>query len=146
MMTKFRLVVFPGHGDHKIHMVHVVDVATLIGCVAETGASGFFNAADPDPLSIRQWIEEIAAELGVPHVRKISVPLFAVNCLSWLCGYRLLAREQLLMLKLPHVLSIDESLAIGWRPQFSNARIARDIARHIARTQALRAGISRQKQ
>ncbi len=31
-----------------------------------------------------------------------------MKCLAWLSGYRLLAREQVLMLELPHVLSIDE--------------------------------------
>jgi nucleoside-diphosphate-sugar epimerase len=143
MMTKFGLVAFPGHGNHKIHMVHVLDVASLIYRVAETRAAGFFNAADPDPLSIRQWIDEISAELGVRHVRKIAIPLLPVKWISSLSGYRLLAREQLLMLELQHVLSIDESLAIGWRPQFSNARIARDIAVHINRSAAARPGLSR---
>jgi nucleoside-diphosphate-sugar epimerase len=138
MMTKFGFVAFPGHGRHKVHMVHVIDVASLIYRVAETRASGLFNAADPDPLSIREWIDEIAAELGVSGVRKISIPLLPVKCISWASGYRLLAREQLLMLKLQHVLSTDESLAIGWRPRFSNGRIARDIALHINRGAALR--------
>ncbi|CAB3776381.1 hypothetical protein LMG28614_00203 [Paraburkholderia ultramafica] len=145
MMTKFGFVAFPGRGEHKIHMVHVIDVASLIYRVAETRASGFFNAADPEPLSIRQWIDEIAAELRVEHVRKVSIPLLPVKWLSTIAGYRLLAREQLLMLELQHVLSIDESLAIGWRPQFSNARIARDIAVHINRSGAERPGLSRSK-
>ncbi|MFL9960547.1 NAD(P)-dependent oxidoreductase [Paraburkholderia sediminicola] len=144
MMTKLGIVAFPGHGKHKIHMVHVVDVASLIYRVAETRASGLFNAADPDPLSIREWIDEIAAELGVRRVRKISIPLLPVMFLSWASGYRVLAREQLLMLKLQHVLSIDESLAIGWRPRFSNARIARDIAVHINRGAALQTARKRE--
>ena len=137
-MTKFGFVAFPGRGDHKIHMVHVVDVASLIYRVAEIRASGFFNAASPDPLSIRQWIDEIAEELGVQHPRAVSIPLLPVKWLSWLSCYRLLAREQLLMLELQHVLSIEKSLGIGWRPQFSNARIARDIAAHINRSQTVR--------
>ncbi|WP_233804746.1 hypothetical protein [Paraburkholderia sp. HP33-1] len=41
------------------------------------------------------------------------------------------------MLKLQHVLSTDESLAIGWCPRFSNARIAGAIADHINRSAAL---------
>ena len=137
MMTKLGIVVFPGRGEHKIHMVHVADVASLICRVAEVRASGFFNAAAPEPLSIRQWIDEIKDELGIRRTRKISIPLFPVKCLAWLSGYRLLAREQVLMLELPHVLSIDESLALGWRPEFVNARIARDIAAHINRSAAL---------
>ena len=67
-------------------------------------------------------------------MRKISFPLGPLTLLCALLGYRLLAGEQLLMLRLPHVLSIDSSLRLGWRlAEFSNARIARDIARHIAR-------------
>jgi nucleoside-diphosphate-sugar epimerase len=144
MMKKFGFVAFPGRGDHKIHMVHVIDVASLIYRVAETRASGFFNAADPDPLSIREWIDEIAAELGVRDVKNVSIPLLPVSFLSWMSGYRLLAREQLLMLKLQHVLSIDESLAIGWRPRYSNGRIARDIAAHINRSTDLQAARKRE--
>jgi nucleoside-diphosphate-sugar epimerase len=144
MMKKFGFVAFPGRGDHKIHMVHVIDVASLIYRVAETRASGFFNAADPDPLSIREWIDEIAAELGVRDVKNVSIPLLPVSFLSWMSGYRLLAREQLLMLKLQHVLSIDDSLAIGWRPRYSNGRIARDIAAHINRSTDLQAARKRE--
>jgi nucleoside-diphosphate-sugar epimerase len=133
MMKKFGFVVFPGRGKHKIHMVHVTDVASLILRIAEVRASGFFNAAAPDPLSIRQWIAEIKDELGIKRVISLSIPLLPVKWLSRLFCYRLLAREQLLMLELPHVLSIQESLAIGWKPKFSNAKIARDIATHINR-------------
>ena len=131
LMKMFGVVVFPGRGDHKIHMVHVIDVASLIVQIANVKASGFFNAAAPDPLSIRQWINEIKDELDIKKVMPIAIPLLPVQWLSQLLGYRLLAREQLLMLKFPHVLTIDESLAIGWQPQFSNSRIARDIANHI---------------
>lgn len=132
MMQKRGMVVFPGQGTHKIHMVHVVDVASLILQLAKTRASGFYNAAAPDPLSISEWIDEIADELHISKVRKISLPLLPVQLISSAVGYRLLAREQLLMLRLPHVLSIDKSLATGWTPKFTNARIARDIARYIA--------------
>ena len=133
MMKRFGFVVFPGRGAHKIHMVHVADVASLILRIAEVRAAGFYNAAAPEPLSIRQWIDEIKDELGIKRVIKLTVPLLPVKWLSWLLGYRLLAREQLLMLELTHVLSIQESLAIGWQPRFSNAKIARDIALHVAR-------------
>lgn len=132
-MAKHGFVVFPGRGEHPIHMVHVADVASLILRIAEIRARGFYNAAAPEPLSIRQWVDEIGNILGISAVIKLPIPLLPVKWLSWLCGYRLLAREQLLMLALPHVLSISESLAIGWQPRFTNAEIVRDIARHIDR-------------
>ena len=133
MMKRYGCVVFPGQGEHKIHMVHVSDVAGLILRIALLRASGFFNAAAPEPLSIRQWIEQIKDELRIKRVVPLSIPFLPVKCLSWLSCYRILAREQLLMLELPHVLSVEESLALGWKPKFTNARIARDIAVHISR-------------
>jgi nucleoside-diphosphate-sugar epimerase len=133
LMKKFGFVIYPGAGTHPVHMVHVRDVAGLIVLIAQARASGWFNAAAPEPLSIVEWVEEIADELNFGRVKKISLPLGTLTLLSALLGYRLLAREQLLMLRLPHVLSIDSSVRLGWKPEFSNARIARDIARHIAR-------------
>ena len=132
-MAKYGFVAFPGRGEQPIHMVHVADVASLILRIAEIRARGFYNAAAPEPLSIRQWVDEIGAVLGLGAIIKLPIPLLPVKWLSWLCGYRLLAREQLLMLELPHVLSINESLAIAWQPRFTNAEIVRDIARHIDR-------------
>jgi nucleoside-diphosphate-sugar epimerase len=133
MMKKYGVVAFPGRGDHQIHMVHVEDVASLIVQIAKVRAKGLFNAAAPEPLSIRQWIDEIKDELGFAKVKKLSIPLAPVKMLSSLLGYRLLAREQLLMLGIPHVLSIDESINIGWKPKFTNSRIVRDIAAYVDR-------------
>lgn len=42
--------------------------------------------------------------------------------------------EQAVVAETSARLWIDESLKISWRPQFFNARIARDLARHILRT------------
>lgn len=133
LMKKYGLVIFPGKGTHPVSMVHVEDVASLIVLIANTGAVGFFNAAAPEPLSICQWIDEIKDELGIKRVSKIPLPLLPIKLLSRLCGYRLLAKEQLLMLEAPHVLSIDESLAIGWQPKYNNSKIVRDIAIYIDR-------------
>jgi nucleoside-diphosphate-sugar epimerase len=127
-------VAIPGAGRHKTSMVHVDDVASLIGCVVDSEAQGVFNAAAPDPLSIEQWIDEISRELRLGTVRRIHLPLAPIHMLSAVTGYRILAREQLLMLAQPHVLGIEESLAIGWRPRFDNAQIVKDIARHISET------------
>lgn len=131
-MAGHGFVAFPGQGRHRIHMVHVADVAALILRIAEIRSSGFFNAAAPDPLSIRQWIDEIGVALNLHRIVKFSIPLLPVKWLAWLSCYRLLAREQVLMLEHPHVLKIDESLAIGWQPEFTNARIIAEIARHVA--------------
>lgn len=131
-IKKLGIVVFPGAGNHKINMVHVHDVASLILCVVAAKGSGFYNAAAPDAMSIRGWIAEIQSEIGVKKVHVFSIWLLPIMVLSWLTGYRVLAREQLMMLKREHVLSIKKSLEIGWTPKYTNAQIARDIARYIS--------------
>jgi nucleoside-diphosphate-sugar epimerase len=137
MICRRGMVAFPGSGAHKVHMVHVEDVARLILAISAKRASGLFNAAAPEPLSIREWVQEIQKELRIDKVQVISLPLAPIAFLSRILGYRLLAREQLLMLKYPHVLDISESLALGWKPERSNAKIVHDTARHIVDTRKL---------
>jgi nucleoside-diphosphate-sugar epimerase len=132
MMTSRGVVVFPGTGRHKTSMVHVQDVASLLTCIVESTATGYFNAAAPRPLSIQDWIDEIERELDLKPVRRIQPPLAPIHALAALSRYRLLAREQLLMLGQSHVLTTDESIALGWQPRHDNAAIVRDIARYIA--------------
>lgn len=133
MMKRQGLVVFPGTGMHPTSMVHVKDVASLIACIIESSAVGLFNAAAPSPLSILGWVDEIEDELELKPVTRVTLPLAPVRLLAAATGFRLLAREQLLMLAQPHVLNTDESLAIGWRPRFNNAQIVRDIALYISK-------------
>jgi nucleoside-diphosphate-sugar epimerase len=133
LMKKYGVVLYPGNGLHKTHMIHVEDAASLILTIAENRASGYFNAAAPEPLSISEWVDQIQDVLRIPRVVRMSLPLPPVWALSMLTGYRLLAREQLLMLKYRHVLDIEKSLGIGWQPKYTNAEIVRDIAIHINR-------------
>ena len=126
------LVLYPGRGEHPIAMVHVDDVAELVATVIERGARGLFNASAHEALSIAQWATHIAEELDTPAPRHVRLPLALLAALAAASGWRLLAREQVLMLGQPHVLDIADSLALGWRPQHDATRIVRDIARHIA--------------
>jgi hypothetical protein len=43
----------------------------------------------------------------------------------------LLAAEQLLMLRYPHVLDVAQSLALGWRPRWDNTGILRETVRAL---------------
>jgi nucleoside-diphosphate-sugar epimerase len=131
-MTQWRVAVVPGGGHHKTHLVHVRDTASLICLVVERRATGVFNAAAPDPLSIDEWITAIESALRIRSVRRIHPPLAAVTLASRLTGYRLLAPEQLLMLKMPHVLSTAGSVALGWTARYDNAQIVQDTARSLA--------------
>jgi nucleoside-diphosphate-sugar epimerase len=127
-------VLYPGRGEHATGMVHVDDVAELVALVVDRGAGGLFNAACPSPLSIAEWAAVIADELGLPPPRQTRLPLLPVALLAAASGWRLLAREQMLMLAQPHVLDIRDSLALGWQPRHDSRRIVRDIARHIVST------------
>jgi nucleoside-diphosphate-sugar epimerase len=133
MMKKYGVVFYPGKGLHKTHMIHVEDVASLILAISENQVSGYFNAAAPEPLSISEWVDQIQVTLKIPPVVRVSLPLLPVKALSMMMGYRLLAREQLLMLKYQHILDIERSINIGWQPKYTNAEIVRDIAIHINR-------------
>jgi len=104
----------------------------LIVMILEQQRTGNFNAASPGPLSIQQWITEIQDELHLRKIRTLHLPLGPVEFISRSFAYHPLAKEQLLMLRYPHVLSIDESLAIGWKPDYNNARIVRETARALA--------------
>lgn len=132
-MQRLRTVIYPGAGRHKVHVVHVQDAASLIATVIEKRATGRFNAASPEPLSIAEWVDEIASELKLDGIRSVHLPLWPIELVSTAIRYRVLAREQLLMLRFPHVLSIQEGLRLGWTPRFTNSRIVRETARALAR-------------
>lgn len=131
-IKKFNLAIFPGSGEHKIALVHVDDVAQLILQIANTSSTGYFNAAADDALSIREWIDIISDVLKKTNTLNISIPLKPIQILSKLIGYRILAREQLLMLSMSHVLDISKSKSIGWKPIFSANQIVRDMTNYIA--------------
>lgn len=130
-IARFGIAVFPGRGAHPVHMVHVEDAASLLVRVVAQGATGIFNAASPGPLSIEQWADAVGEELGVPHVRRIRLPLAPIQAASGATGYRLLAAEQLLMLRYPHVLDAASGLALGWRPRWDNREILRETVRAL---------------
>jgi nucleoside-diphosphate-sugar epimerase len=130
-IARFGVAVFPGDGGHPVHMVHVEDAASLLVRVVERGAAGIFNAASPGPLSISQWVDVIAGEIGVTRVRRIRLPLAPIRGISAATGYRLLAAEQLLMLRYPHVLDVAQSLALGWQPRWENTEILRETVRAL---------------
>jgi nucleoside-diphosphate-sugar epimerase len=130
-MRRWHTAVCPGPGTHKIHLVHVHDAAALIVQVVARRSTGRFNVASAQPLSIVEWIAEMAEELGLFRVHRLTLPLGPIEIASAASRYRLLAREQVLMLRFRHVLSIEESLALGWTPRYTNAQIVRETARTL---------------
>lgn len=133
-IVKHGYAIQPGSGNYVTHMVHVEDAALLLKVMLVQRAKGLYNAADPEPKSINQWIDIIATELGLRQVRRIHVPYWAITSGAWLTAYRVLAKEQALMLGQNHILSLDESEGIGWRPKHTNESIVRDITHYVLDT------------
>lgn len=131
-MTNWGLAVRPGSGRHLTQMVHVEDAASLIVIMTRAHAEGRYNAGAPNPMSIGQWISTIANELELGSVRILPIWYAIVAAGAWATRYRFIAREQALMLGQQHVLDTSESIALGWKPLYSNERIVRDTARYIA--------------
>jgi len=131
-IARWGVAICPGRGEHPVHLVHVTDAARLITAVVTRQAVGRFNAASPEPQTLTDWMRDIAGELRVANMRIVRLPYSPIAALSAISAYRLLAREQILMLRYPHVLAIDESLALGWTPAYTNAEIVRETARAIA--------------
>lgn len=129
----FGIAFVPGSGLNPISMVHVDDVVSLIDIVVRARAIGTYNASASNSLCINQWIEVVANVLKRSKVSVIHLPLLPIYILSLLSGFRILAREQLLMLKLPHVIDISASRAIGWSPTYSCEQIITDIVLHVAK-------------
>jgi nucleoside-diphosphate-sugar epimerase len=130
-MTRHGVAIVPGTGNHPTNMVYVDDAANLAALILDKQATGLFNAAGPDPLTINQWIDEIESTLGLTRVRRLRFPYPLIKAGSVATRYRVIAAEQLLMLGQTHVLSIDSSLALGWKPEYDNRRIVASIARYI---------------
>lgn len=122
-IQKRNVSVCPGKGNSLTQMVHVDDAAALLVKIAESHAEGIFNAGGNFPLSINDWILTIRETLGKDKGRSFHVPLLAIELLSWLTNYRLLAKEQVSMLRGDHVLDTSSSEKLGWKPQHTNKEI-----------------------
>ena len=71
--------------------------------------------------------------LSASNCRVTRLPLAPIRWLSAATGYRLLAAEQLLMLRYPHVLGVERSIALGWQPRRDNKEILRETVRALLR-------------
>ena len=131
-IKNWKIAFVPGRGNNKISIVHVNDVISLIKVVLEKKATGYFNAASEDALSITGWVNIIKKSLKIKKVSILFVPYLPLYLLSRIFLFRVLAEEQLIMLKMPHVLNIDKSKGIGWKPKFKSRDIVEDIALYIS--------------
>lgn len=124
------VAIIPGTGKFLTQMVHVNDVASLVEIIIKNNAIGRFNAASPEPLTINRWAEDVFDILGKKK-KLLHIPLFIVRFFAKNSQYRLLAKEQLIMLSMDHVLDISNSINIGWNPKYTNHDIIFDLVKSI---------------
>jgi nucleoside-diphosphate-sugar epimerase len=130
---KWELALIPGKGNFQISIVHVDDVVSLIALVVKKQVPGYFNAAAIDAYSIINWIQIIKSALKTKSIKCLHIPLLPLILVSKILSYRLLAKEQLKMLAMPHVLEIESSLKIGWQPKNKTKDIISDIALYLTK-------------
>jgi nucleoside-diphosphate-sugar epimerase len=133
----WNLAFIPGKGTYKLSLVHVDDIVDLIVLILDKRLEGHFNASSQDAFSISEWVDFIQNSLRIKKIIKIYIPYFPLLFFSKLFDFRILAREQLIMLKMPHVLDIAKTLSIGWKPKFKTQDIIRDISLSITRKNEL---------
>lgn len=131
-IKNWKIAFIPGQGNYKISIVHVNDVVRLISLVLEKKVSGYFNAASEDASSIIDWVNFIQKSLKIKTINIIHLPYLPLYILSKILCFRVLAEEQLVMLKMSHVLNIDKSKDIGWKPKYKSRDIVDDIASYIS--------------
>jgi len=115
MIKLYNIVIMPGSCRNITSIVHVDDVCALTCTLLEKKSTGIFNVASDDALSINAWVDLITKKLET-KVFKIRIPLFIFKILGCLSGYRLLAKEQLVMLGHCHNLCLKKTKKLGWVP------------------------------
>lgn len=115
MIKKYRIVIMPGACKHLTSIVHVDDVSALIHAIITKKASGIFNAASSESYSINDWVNLIAKKFNV-RVIKIKIPLIIFKWIGFLTFYRILAKEQLMILEHSQQLGLQSTQGLGWKP------------------------------
>jgi nucleoside-diphosphate-sugar epimerase len=101
---KFPIV---GDGGGVWSFVHVGDAAAATLAAIEHGHRGIYQVVDDDPAPVRDWLPQIAAELGAPAPRRVP---------RWLG--RLLAGEVAvgMMTQIRGASNAKAKQELGWRP------------------------------
>lgn len=125
MINQYRIVIMPGACNHPTGVVHVDDVCCLVMKILSTQAEGIFNADSGQNLSISEWVDLMAEKMN-KKILKIQIPLIIFKFIGLLSSYRLIAKEQLMVLENPQSIELIESQAIGWEPKKGIKKILED--------------------
>ena len=74
-----RLPYLRAHAENRWSLIHLDDLAALYARLAETRASGVFDAADGEPLTVRHTLERIASVCGVSAMPESETGVASVH-------------------------------------------------------------------
>jgi nucleoside-diphosphate-sugar epimerase len=96
-----------GDGGGVWSFVHIADAAEATLAAVEHGRRGIYQVVDDDPAPVRDWLPEIAAELGAPAPRHVP---------RWLA--RLLVGEAAvgMMTEIRGASNAKAKQELGWQP------------------------------
>lgn len=134
-INKYNLAFIPGSGAIRLSMVHVDDLVNLLLIIVKGRFLGDYNAAN-DAITVNDWVDVISEKLG-KNPKYFHIPFGVIRFISYLTFYRLLAPEQLSMLKHDHVVSNAKSKLLGWMPERTSRLIISDITDYIISNEKL---------
>ena len=102
-----------GDGGGIWSFVHIDDAAAATVVAVERGEAGIYNVVDDDPAPVRDWLPELARELGAKPPRRVP---------RWLG--RLLAGEAatVMMTEVRGASNQKAKRELGWQPRYPSWR------------------------
>jgi nucleoside-diphosphate-sugar epimerase len=102
-----------GDGGGVWSFIHVDDAAAATAVAVERGQPGIYNVVDDDPAAVRDWLPELARELGAKPPRRVP---------RWLG--RLLAGEAatVMMTEVRGASNEKAKRELGWKPRHASWR------------------------
>jgi nucleoside-diphosphate-sugar epimerase len=112
MVRKRRLPIV-GDGDGVWSFIHVEDAASAAVAAMTRGTAGLYNVADDEPVTVSDWLPELAVVLGAKPPRHVPV---------WLA--RLLVGEVgiSLMTQIRGASNAKAKRELGWEPRYPTYR------------------------
>jgi nucleoside-diphosphate-sugar epimerase len=102
-----------GNGNGIWSFVHIEDAATATVAAVEHGKPGIYQVTDDEPAPVREWLPELARDLGAKPPRHVP---------RWLG--RLLAGEAaaVMMTEVRGASNEKAKRELGWRPRYASWR------------------------
>lgn len=142
-LASLPVVPVPGHGDQRVQPVHIEDMVDAVLALLQLGAPRHqrIPVVGPEPLTLRRYLLDLRAALGLPPTACLPVPLALVNLaaqVSELSPRSLLTRDSLAMLMRGNTAEADSiTTLLGRIPRRANEFIDAETAPTVRRSARL---------